>query len=57
VVLVIHRRLNTFTRLDVSRLDGGEVDMQLHLFAILTLDDAVIAFNAQYFSRNCLAPF
>ena len=57
MILIIHRRLNMLTRLDVSRLQGGEVDTQLHLFTVLTLDETVIAFNAQYFALDCLVLF
>jgi hypothetical protein len=35
MILIVHLRLNTLTRLDVSRLQGGYIAMQPHLFAVL----------------------
>src|SRR6185295_13321737 len=57
VILIVHLRLNMLTRLDVSHIHGGEVDMQPHLFAVLSLDETVIAFDAQYFALDRLLPF
>jgi hypothetical protein len=38
VILIGHLRLNTLTRLNVSRLLGGVVGMQPHFFTVLRLD-------------------
>ena len=54
MIPIVHLRLNTLTRLDVSRLHGGYVDMQPHLFAGLPLDETVSAFNTQHFALDRL---
>ena len=51
-MLIVHLRFNTLTRLNVTRLQGDGVDMQPYRFAVLPLDETVIAFNAQHFKAT-----